>query len=68
MSTLVFNITRAPKRAGGRPSSEWIPGFVERDDADAEARALLADPRDTITGVYLWSNRHNQFVDKWRKV
>ena len=67
MGTHSFNVTRAPRRTGARPSSQWLPGTVELDEAQAEALALLADPRDSITGVYLWSNRWNQFVNKWTK-
>ena len=38
-----------------------------KDEAESEALALLNDPRDTICAVYLWSDRWNQFVDKWNK-
>lgn len=48
----------------GRPAvvTEWLRGSVAKLDVEAEARALLADPRDTITHVYVWSLRDQQFV------
>jgi hypothetical protein len=50
-----------------RFSTEWLPGEVDRDDVQAEAQALLTDPRDTIIGVNFWSVSENQFVGSLRK-
>ena len=46
--------------------TEWLAGTVEGDEAEDEARALLGDPRDRISGVHLWSDREQQFVMGWR--
>jgi hypothetical protein len=52
-----------------RPSSgkapwrgEWLRGQVDADDVEHEARALLADPRDAVRAVHVWSVREEQFV------
>lgn len=42
--------------------ADWLPGNVEPDDVDAEARALLTDPRDRILRVHVWSDREEQYV------
>lgn len=42
--------------------SQWLDGAVDGGEVEDEARALLADPRDTITYVGLWSEREQQFV------
>lgn len=51
-----------------KPStSEWLRGSeVDRDDVESEARALLADPRDTISSVWVWSVREDAFVGGYR--
>lgn len=44
-----------------------LPGVSNADEVDAEARALLADPRDTIIAVYVWSVREQQHVFTYTK-
>lgn len=46
--------------------SEWLPGQVDGADVEDEAQALLADPRDTINYVSVWSEREQQFVTGFR--
>ncbi len=60
-----FLITR-PGRKPGFTTSEWLKGSVTKADAADEALALLTDPRDTITAVYFWNDRHNQFDGVWK--
>jgi hypothetical protein len=60
-------VTRPHPRKPGFVTGEWLRGGVEKCDAPDEAQALLEDPRDTISGVYFWSNRFNQFDGTWRK-
>lgn len=54
-------------RKKGFFQTEWLHGGVDKDEAESEALALLNDPRDTIVGVYLWSDRWNQFAGKWKR-
>lgn len=42
--------------------TEWVKGEMEGDDVESEALALLADPRDTITSVDVWSVSEQIFV------
>lgn len=42
--------------------SEWLKGEVDTDDIAEETLALLADPRDTIVWIHIWSVRESQFV------
>jgi hypothetical protein len=58
-------VVRPHARRKGFQTSEWLAGSVSRSDAADEATALLTDPRDTITGVYFWDDRHAQFDGKW---
>ena len=44
-----------------------LAGESEAEDVEAEARALLADPRDTIVLVSVWSVPQKQFVTSYRK-
>lgn len=62
-----FYITRPHAKKRGHVTGEWLPGNVDTAEAAEEAEALLSDPRDTISGVYLWSDRHSCFVNKWRR-
>lgn len=49
-----------------RVTAEWLPGEVEKLDAQSEARTLLADPRDTIVSIWLWSVPEGQFIGAFR--
>ena len=42
--------------------STWLTGSVRGEDVAEEATALLTDPRDTITRVYVYSETEQQFV------
>jgi hypothetical protein len=44
------------------PAVQWLKGNVEGEEAEAEAKALMTDPRDTIDAVEVWSERQSQFV------
>ncbi len=56
-------ITRPAKKPGPPLTSEWLPGEKsDRDEVEAEARALLADKKDSICSVHVWSVREEQFV------
>ena len=46
---------------------ELLSGTVTAEDAEAEARALIADPRDTIESVLVYSLRDTQFVTGYTK-
>jgi hypothetical protein len=55
-----FLVIRPDKKAGfGR--SEWLTGTTDREDIESVARALLDDPRDTITWVGVWSETEQAF-------
>lgn len=61
-----FHVVRPTKRPGFH-KGEWLPGYVDGADAETEARALLADPRDTIVCVCVWSTYESQFVTTFNK-
>lgn len=58
----IFMVTRPFTKKVGFYRSEWLKGEVDREDVGSEALALLDDPRDTITAVYVWSEREQAFV------
>lgn len=62
----VFMVTRPFATKPGFHRSEWLKGEVDREDVGAEALALLADKRDTITLVCVWSQREQAFVTSIR--
>lgn len=41
---------------------EWLAGRSDGDEVEAEAQALLSDPRDRVLRVHVWSEREQQFV------
>ena len=55
-------VTRPFATKAGFHRSEWLKGAVEREDVGPEAMALLADKRDTITHVCVWSEKEQAFV------
>jgi len=63
----LFCVTRPHKTKKNHFTSEWLRGSVDRDDVESEARALLTDPRDTITSVHVWSEREQQFAGGYRR-
>lgn len=52
-------VTR-PTRRGF--ATEWLSGLVDAEEVEDEARALVTDPRDTITHVSVWSEKENCYV------
>lgn len=54
-------VTR-PGKKPGHVTTEWVKGNVDVDDVESDALALLADRRDEITHVAVWSVREEQFV------
>lgn len=60
-----FYVTRPDEKKDGYVTGEWLKGTVSRADAEEEALALLADRRDTVTAVYFWDLRWNQFGPMW---
>jgi hypothetical protein len=65
-----FCVTRPKEnpREGTYPFAyETLPGTVSGSDVEDEARALLADPRDTIVSVAVWSVSEQQHVMTYRK-
>lgn len=57
----------AKKAERGFSTSEWLPGAVEPEECEAEARALMDDPRDTIDLVHVFSVGEGCFVHGYRK-
>jgi hypothetical protein len=47
-------MAQRPAKKVGFYMCEWL-GTSDRDDVESEALALLADPRDTICYVGVWS-------------
>ena len=56
----LFCLTRPGVKS--RLKSEWLKSEVASEDVAEEAMSLLSDPRDTVCGVGVWSQRENQFV------
>lgn len=54
-------------RPGKTARNEWLPGTTTAEEVDAEARALLADGRDTIALVCVWSVRRQRFVFTYKR-
>ena len=47
--------------------TQTLMGLVDGEDVEAEARALLDDPRDTIDAVYVWSEYEQQHCITFRR-
>ena len=47
--------------------TETLTGEVSGPDCEAEALALLADPRDTIQYVHVWSISEHQHVMTYKR-
>ena len=56
----LFCLTRPGVKS--RFKSEWLKSEVASEDVWEEAKALLSDPRDTISAIHVWSQRENMFV------
>lgn len=55
-------VARPNEKKRGFIRSEWLKGEVNADDVESEALNLLADPRDSISHVQVWSLTENQFA------
>ena len=55
-------VTRPLAKKPGFFTTEWLKGETSGDEVFSEAQALLADPRDTITHVNVWSVTEESFV------
>jgi hypothetical protein len=60
-----FHVERNGVKAGTW-GSETLKGEIDADDVLSEAMALLADPRDKIVRVHVWSVREEMFVMTYR--
>lgn len=52
-------------RPGKKPgcfSNEWLPGLLKAADVEEEAACLLADTRDQILRISVWSEKEGRFV------
>jgi hypothetical protein len=68
VSAYTLYVERPHPKKKGFFRGEWLqPARGSDVDAQEEARALLSDPRDTISHVFVWSNRFNQFVGTYRR-
>lgn len=63
-----FMVSRTvpPTKTGHKYGSEWLPGLSDSDEVEGDANALLADSRDTIVSVDVWSVHEGQFVMTYR--
>jgi hypothetical protein len=61
----LFQVCRERAPTKTKPTDwyvENLPGTVAAEDVESEANALLDDPRDTITAVYVFSEAEQQHV------
>lgn len=56
-----------PAKKVGSFTSEWLRGRCDDAEVLEEARALLDDPRDCITAIFIWNERTQQFSGRVRK-
>lgn len=55
-----LQVSRPPTGKEKVAQLETLPGLVEGIDIEDECLALLTDPRDTITRIYVWSDLEGQ--------
>ena len=63
----MFGVMRETPRRKMPYHYDALPGKVEVEDIESEARALLSDKRDTITSVYVWSETEQQHIMTYRR-
>lgn len=64
----VLRVSRPhPTRAGHWTGEKLNEEHQHGADAEAEARALLSDPRDTVAFVNVWSVSEEAFVGGYRR-
>ena len=64
----ILSVTRPFVSKPGFFRNEWLRGkSYDGEDAAQEALALLADTRDTIVRVNVWSESEGQFVMTYRR-
>lgn len=57
--TITRNGRRRTKTNPNGLGTEALSGTTDRDDVYDEAISLLTDPRDTVIGVTVWSDRYH---------
>jgi hypothetical protein len=64
-----LSVTRQDTRQaiGKQYTCQHLPGASEKDDVEAEAWALIDDPKDTIVHVHVWSEPEQCYVGGYRK-
>ncbi len=62
----IFLVTRPHRSKAGFFTSEWLSGLTQKDDVTSEALAILADKRDTVSSVSVWSEYEECFVGSYR--
>lgn len=60
-------ITRPLPTKQGSFGQQWLSALEAGPEAESQALAFLADPRDTITGVDIWSDREECFVMSYKR-
>jgi hypothetical protein len=63
----VFGVIRETPTRKLKWHYDLLPGNVEVDDIRDEARALLSDPRDTITSVIVFSVHEQRHVTTYKR-
>ena len=63
----LFLVTRETPTRKLKQRAEWLTGEIDKNDVADEARALLADPRDTIRSINVWSVREDSFVGGYHR-
>lgn len=63
----MLGVIRETPRRKVKYAYELLPGKVEVDEIEDEARALLADSRDTITSVLVFSASEDQHVTTYTR-
>ncbi len=64
---MVHRLKKSEDPRRGTHTYEWLPGEVMKADLEDEARALLADTRDRITNVDVWSVTEETFVGSFKR-
>ena len=63
----VLGVMRETPKRRMKYHYDALPGKVEVEDIEAEAKALLSDKRDTITSVYVFSVHEDQHVTTYTR-
>ena len=63
----VFAVIRETPKRKMKYTFDTLPGKVEVEDIEDEAKALLSDKRDTITSIYVFSAYEDQHVTTYTR-